>query len=78
MRFLVRGPTTGPIRRLIGATGLGTRCMDKEYYSGLMANFMKEISRMINAKVEANSPGKMEGFMMVSGRMENRMEKESS
>lgn len=78
MRFQVRGPTTGPIRRRIGATGFVTRCMVREYYSGLTANSMKEISRMINAKAEANSPGKMEEFMMVSGRTENRMEKESS
>jgi hypothetical protein len=56
------------------ASGKKIKCMDMEYWSGEMARDMRDNLLMTRERVEGYSNGKMEEFMMESGRMANNME----
>jgi len=66
----------GLTTELMKEIGLITKCMEEVYLLGQMVEDMKANTMMIRSKVTDYFIGQMAEVMMVSGKMENNMEKQ--
>lgn len=67
----------GLMEECIKENGWIIQCMVKVFIHGMMVEDIKAIIIMIRKKDMANISGQMGNYMMVIGKMENKMEREN-